>query len=599
MKVYYSSGLKRIELEPGQVYRTVPTISSLILELSKNEPDYTIIYNGTRVNSKKLELDCNDAIELIIEQSGEQYTYSVKPSVPVMSYDNAIAYEQFNFEYSHKKKDDIESIQTGETKMYAVEQIASIQDWSSIFDIIEESFKSFKFICNNPKSHLKATNEVRPIETVKRVGYEAIPYLASHSEDWLARTASGLKPARLFSRVEDDEFQIYENRVVKTLIDIVINFLRKNEKLLSDKKGQLEGISKAKAEVTSFGFDVSFQKAINELIHDDVESLDYRAGEILLAGKLQKKAKLLLKKYRTLRQTRLYRYLKKTKPVANPLLETNILSMDKHYSVVYGLWKIMDKLQKQNVKDEKDEIPFDDLCADYNLYCKTLCGYTAHIMGFTFIEDNHYYRYTDDIDMKILEENENYIKVIFADKTKRKVQVPSNISIPIKVNEKWNKFGFDGKTLCWENDITADDIDDFCNLFKDKNKKGKEASEAKKKYLELKAFISEKNHSFAPASINCFGVLPMAVELSVESKITFTDEMRNIAEKLIQEDDRVKHIMVALPVCSENEQKVIEYAKQDNQKILFLPLSMFDINSYRRIKMLCLGTYLCWTEVHV
>ena len=81
------------------------------------------------------------------------------------------------------------------------------------------------------KSHLKAVNEVRPIETVKRIGYESIPYLAAHSEDWLARTASGLKPARLFSRVEDDEFQIYENRVTKTLIDLILSFLRKKENI--------------------------------------------------------------------------------------------------------------------------------------------------------------------------------------------------------------------------------------------------------------------------------------------------------------------------------------------------------------------------------
>ena len=123
--------------------------------------------------------------------------------------------------------------------MYAVDQSTEVTDWTGTFNQIEEALKDFKAICEKPKSHLKAVNEVRPIDTVKRVGYESIPYLASHSEDWLARTASGLKPARLFSRVEDDDYQIYENRVVKTLVDLIIQFLRKKEKGLKDQCEQL------------------------------------------------------------------------------------------------------------------------------------------------------------------------------------------------------------------------------------------------------------------------------------------------------------------------------------------------------------------------
>lgn len=44
--------------------------------------------------------------------------------------------------------------------------------------------------------------------------------------------------------------------------------------------------------------------------------------------------------------------------------------------------------------------------------------------------------------------------------------------------------------------------------------------------------------------------------------------------------------VVALPLCEENEQKLTEYAREDDLNVSFLPLTMFDINSFRRIQNL-------------
>ena len=43
-------------------------------------------------------------------------------------------------------------------------------------------------------------------------------------------------------------------------------------------------------------------------------------------------------------------------------------------------------------------------------------------------------------------------------------------------------------------------------------------------------------------------------------------------------------LIVALPACNENEQKVIDYAREDGQQVAILLLTMFDINSFRRIQ---------------
>ena len=137
------------------------------------------------------------------------------------------AYKDFGEAFRLHAQDPIAAVCNGDIPLYAIDNSLEDDDWIDVFDKIGFAKKYFANICKKPKSHLKSVNEIRPIDTVKRVGYESIPYLASHSEDWLTRTATGLKPARLFSRVEDDDFFIYENRVTKTLIDIVITYLRK------------------------------------------------------------------------------------------------------------------------------------------------------------------------------------------------------------------------------------------------------------------------------------------------------------------------------------------------------------------------------------
>lgn len=311
MKVIYHSALVTKELDQGNVFRTAPGKACLKIEKERGDLDFDVLLNGSILDSNIDFIDIETDAELVIRTQGGKRTYSVKPLVHELSNGYAMAYEQFQYEYLDKPDNEIESIKAGFLKMYAVDQSAEVYDWTETFDNIDVSFKAFKSICEKPKSHLKAVNEVRPIETVKRIGYESIPYLAAHSEDWLARTASGLKPARLYSRVEDDEYQIYENRVVKTLIDLILSFLRKKEKELKDQCEQLNSIMNSSVQTGSFGFDVSFQKAVSELIVSDKTGDDYRSKALELAEKLHKKSKILLKKYRTLRSTKLYRYLKR------------------------------------------------------------------------------------------------------------------------------------------------------------------------------------------------------------------------------------------------------------------------------------------------
>lgn len=584
MKVFYKSTIAYQELEPGHIFRTIPDRAFIKLEKENSDSDFHLILDGELINSDVNEIECKPEMELVISQNGYYSSYCIKPIVHPVSNEYMLAYEQFSFEFGDKETNEIDAVKSGCLRMYAAGQIMDINDWSNLFDLLEDSFNAIKTICDKPNSHLRAVNEVRPIETVKRIGYEAIPYLAAHSEDWLARTASGLKPARLFSRVEEDDYQIYENRVVKTLVDLIIDFLRKREKELKTQYEQLHSIINSSIQVGSFGFDASFQIAVSELFVIDDTGEKNRSKAFQMAEKLHKRTAFLLKRYRTLKKTRLYRYLKKTKPVTNPLNETNILMMDNHYKEVFKLWKAMQRATAPLVKKETIELEYKYAFNDYLLYCKTLCGYAAHIIGFKIEEDGQYYRDTDNISLRI-SDVDGLIHCHIKDETKRSMPIVDGLESPIAAGEEWGHFFFDGDRLFWDDTICDDDIEEFCNILKHKAVNGKKSAEQKKKYQALKIAISDCQRKYPEAKRAHFVIWPASVEIENETRNFFREITLEKATRLIEENN-IDYFVVALPRCEEAEQKIINYAKYDGERILYLPLTMFDINSYRRIQNL-------------
>ena len=508
----------------------------------------------------------------------------VNPPLKSLQKKYARAYDQFFYEYSNRKSDEINCIKEGSLRLYAVDESTYIEDWTEVFNEIRLAIPDFKYICSKPKSHLRSVNEIRPIETVKRVGYESIPYLASHSEDWLARTASGLKPARLYSRVEDDDFQIYENHVVKTLIDTILRFLRKTRRTLHNQVGQLTGILSSTYQTNSFGFDAGFSKAVKEMLSSDSTSDDNRQKSLELAERLQKEADTLIKQYISLRKTRLYRYMKKAKPVTNPLKETNILLMDRHYKVIFKLWRDIHHAVAPKVMEDEANIADEEKSRNYQQFCATLCGFTAHVLGFELYDEGHYRRTSDNIDLSISCTDDMTVKGILSEVEPREVTVPQEIDVPIESGMEMFRFSLNGNILSWPNDITDEEIESFCSTFKKLKGDGREKSENKRRYIKLKEYIDNIQRHYEAPRHSSILIVPVSVELDKENSVSFehyVDEYGRMERK----KDGDQEVVIALPCCNENEQMITGYSKRgDGISVSIVPLTMFDINSFRRVE---------------
>jgi len=520
------------------------------------------------------------------KQITENEQHSVSPSFFLASLSNRISktYDQFGFEFDSLELSPLRSILENKLRMYAVEQSTTVQDITETLNAIATAFNSIKKICEKPKMHLKSVNEVRPIDTVKRVGYESIPYLASHSEDWLARTASGLKPARLFSRVEDDEWQIYENRVVKTLIDNILIYLKNNIFDLNNKARQLEGIIDSSTQTDSFGFDVNFSKAIKVLISTDFEGDEKKSKEFQLAKKLIERAEKLNCNYRKLKLSKLYKTLRKSRKVTNPLNETNILILDKLYSKAFKIWKELQKAVSVDKIDESTE-QFEDknIKKIYCEFCTSLTAFSVNNMGFEEIEENKFERNNDSLFVTIenkLDVNALHeIAITIGDTSLREMPL-NGLQLP---TQTYGSFIQKGNILYWGNDVTNEDIEKYCRLLKEEinQQNYKLFDEVVRKYNDLKQSINKANQKYGNSKCYKIKLVPMYTDIPVENKQKFIKSINDYYS--ISKYDCV---IVALPKCEEVEQEIITYGF--NNKVAFLPLTLFDINSYRRIQTILL-----------
>ena len=242
-------------------------------------------------------------------------------------------------------------------------------------DTVLECAEKLPHIFQKPKQHLKQVNEVRPAAIVSRIGQESISHLASHSEHWKGIRVSGLVPERLLARILEDDYAIYENRAVKTLID----------RLYKEMKA-----------LNNVNIDCLMQMNANDGHSLSSEQKNYyHARELLLRGMdddsiaynqmlLEDQRRIIdqiLKKIGQCRATPLYRMLKRQKPITGRLKKTNIFMMDKYYKEAYRLWEVLSQKQEYSVYDEVQGIG-----SGYEAFCKILFLFALKYSN--FVQDN-------------------------------------------------------------------------------------------------------------------------------------------------------------------------------------------------------------------
>ena len=469
-----------------------------------------------------------------------------------------------------------------------------MKDFKSILDLIGQAYPHIKAVCEKPRSHLKSINEIRPIETVKRIGHESIPYLAAHSEDWLARTASGLKPSRLYSRVEEDDFGIYENRVIKTIIDDAITYLRRKKQEVNALQEQLDQIIDLNlVNGDSFGFDASHQICVSRIMGNasDYEGFSKESKQREIAEEQLLIIKRLLRQFEELKSSRLYRNNSKSRKVTGSLQQTNILLMDKHYHQASMLWK---PLREALVKEDTEmrewtgngHLTSVEAEEAYVSYCDVMCRFALDSLGFKESSANVFDRNDekgekDDVRVEINNDGTRIVLLI-ADNRIHQILTDNEVLSPIEPGETYGPFTFDGEKITWRKKLDSKEIENFAGLHRKVKRKGAEKKYFKALYDRL---VDINKHS----SHDTFRVLllPSFCELTDPTELQYRKQTEKGMRKLCEEMKADKGF-VLMPLYSQCQWDVTDYALYEDEKVGFISVSVFDINSYRRIRNILL-----------
>lgn len=210
---------------------------------------------------------------------------------------------------------------------------------------IEEQISHLQEINRRPRFSIHYETDVSPLSRAKRLAPTALTYLAAHSEDWLRRTISSVKPKRVLALFSDDQWAIYENCIYARLLDLLdrhlidrlheLNSLRETLQVALELTESVDLDFRIRESLCSLWGDAQSMKKTASLLDETAETIE-RLGN-------------LARKVSNLKQGELYRHIPRGTHVPAKLRDTNILVHDQHYRHLRTLWLLYQK----RASDEK------------------------------------------------------------------------------------------------------------------------------------------------------------------------------------------------------------------------------------------------------
>lgn len=243
-----------------------------------------------------------------------------------------------------------------------------------ILKSISDAMPSIIHIFEKPYLHLKETEELLPIEAVRKINADTLGYAAVHSQLWDGGSPGELRPRRLMTEKIDDDYAIYENRLFAATVNRILEYLEKN------------GISLRNRILTSRTLNFNLLEHLNHRNYFLGLGQLYTGYSRNFEDKNPRAVKdysAILKINRALRSRlhyRVYRNNRNTPDIVHPKT-TNVLLMNRYYNSVYRLNTF---LREANPLPEPLS---DEGCAEfyrrYSRYCAAMLLFSVINFGFS------------------------------------------------------------------------------------------------------------------------------------------------------------------------------------------------------------------------
>ena len=250
---------------------------------------------------------------------------------------------------------------------------------ASIYEdgLVTQMTKMMPFFVNifrRPLIHLREEYIIQDVEAVKRVDRETVKNLFRYPRHWKNVENGVIVPSRLITKIYDDDYCIYENRVFKYVVDKMSGFLATRLRTLS--AAMMAFNSQVELDPLSGVTHVGYFLAIGKLYAGFASNPD-------AVGYLIELYKKSLAPYRTIQSNtnrHVYRLNKRSKPISGAVNKTNILTMHKDYKYVYKMWKLLNPPKSV----ARDELFKSQILAQqhYEKFCQALALFSANSFRF-------------------------------------------------------------------------------------------------------------------------------------------------------------------------------------------------------------------------
>ena len=226
----------------------------------------------------------------------------------------------------------LKQVETTETKKFDDHWIFAIESYYPYVDKI----------LRNYKSALRVEEEVVIVEKAKKTTSRTVRHLAANTHLLKLpdknRPRNEVMPKKLLVEYSEDEFGIYENRFVATLVQRLVDFVSRRMRILE------EDVNTKKIKELNNSIELSIENSKYEINIDlkEVQSIDQ--GKIEEDNqKLLARAQELHKKLANALNTEFMKTMRNYRKVKAPIMKTQIILKNTNYRNCYLLWQYLDQ----------------------------------------------------------------------------------------------------------------------------------------------------------------------------------------------------------------------------------------------------------------
>jgi len=241
----------------------------------------------------------------------------------------------------------LRQVETTETKKFDDYWIHAIESYYPYIDKIVRNYKSA----------LRVEEEVVIVEKAKKTSSRTVRHLAANTHllklPEKGDLRSNVKPKKLLVEYSEDEFGIYENRFVATLIHRLVDFVTRRVQILE------EDVNSKKIKELNNTIELSIDDSKYEI------NIDLREVEIIKDGKVEENNRTLLQRAQELNKklanalnTEFMKTMRSYKRVRAPIMKTQIILKNTNYRNCFLLWQYLDQYNSlgfELIKDVKQK----------------------------------------------------------------------------------------------------------------------------------------------------------------------------------------------------------------------------------------------------